>query len=99
VIEAVALVEAGTHRDLDALWLVLCPPEQQIARLVRTRHLSPEDATWRVAAQPPAEAKVALADVVIHNDGDWATLMLATDNAWQATLARWGRRAEEVESG
>jgi dephospho-CoA kinase len=96
VIEAVALVEAGTYRDLDVLWLVLCPPEQQVARLVRTRHLSQQDATWRVAAQPPAEPKAALADVVIHNDADWADLMLATDRAWQETLARWGLHAEEV---
>ena len=96
VIEAVALVEAGTYQDLDALWLVLCPPEQQVARLVQTRRLSQEDATWRVAAQLPAEPKATLADVVIHNDGDWADLMLATDRAWQETLARWGLLAEEV---
>ena len=96
VIEAVALIEAGTYRDLDALWLVLCPPEQQVARLVQTRHLTHDDATWRVAAQTPAEPKAALADVVIHNDADWAALVLATDRAWQETLARWGLRPEEV---
>lgn len=96
VIEAVALVEAGTHRDVDALWLVLCPAEQQIERLVRTRHLSKEDAAWRVAAQPPAEPKAALADVVIRNDADPDTLRAATDSAWQAQLARWGLTEQEV---
>jgi dephospho-CoA kinase len=96
VIEAVALVEAGTYRELDALWLVLCSPDQQIARLVQSRHLSPDDAAWRVAAQPPAEPKIALADVVIRNDGDIAELFAATDRAWQEALARWGLRREEV---
>ncbi|MGI8916212.1 MAG: dephospho-CoA kinase [Chloroflexota bacterium] len=95
VIEAVALVEAGTYRDLDALWLVCCPPEQQIERLVRARHLTREDAAWRVAAQPPAEPKAALADIVLDNSGDMEALMQATDDAWQQTLARWGRPAPE----
>ena len=96
VIEAVALVEAGTYRDLDALWLVICPPEQQIARLVQSRRLSPEDAAWRVAAQPPAEPKAALANFVIQNDGDLNTLYAATDRAWQEVLARWHLTAKEV---
>ena len=96
VIEAVAVVEAGTYRELDALWLVLCPPEQQIARLVRSRRLSPEDAAWRVAAQPPAEPKIPLADVVLRNDGDLDELFAATDRAWQEMLLRWGLREEEV---
>jgi dephospho-CoA kinase len=96
VIEAVALIEAGTHRATDALWLVLCPPELQIERLVQSRHLSREDAAWRVAAQPPAEPKAALADVIIHNDGDLAKLVTTTDSAWQAQLARWGLTVQEV---
>jgi dephospho-CoA kinase len=75
---------------------VLCSPEQQIARLVQSRHLSPDDAAWRVAAQPPAEPKIALADVVIRNDGDIAELFAATDRAWQEALAHWGLRWEEV---
>lgn len=96
VIEAVALVEAGTYRDTDALWLVLCRPDQQIERLVVLRHLSKEDAAWRVAAQPPAEPKAALADVVIRNDAGLDTLVAVTDRAWQAQLGRWGLTAQEV---
>lgn len=89
VIEAVAIVEAGTYRDLDALWLVVSPPEQQIQRLMHSRGLSREDAAWRVAGQPPVDDKVALADVVIHNDGSLEALNDATDRAWQAALATW----------
>ncbi|HEV7215291.1 MAG TPA: dephospho-CoA kinase [Chloroflexota bacterium] len=96
VIEAVALIEAGTHRDTDALWLVLCPPELQIERLVQSRRLSRADAAWRVAAQPPAEPKAALADMIIQNDGDLARLITAADSAWQAQLARWGLTGQEV---
>ncbi len=89
VIEAVAIVEAGTYRDLDALWLVVSPPELQIQRLVQSRGLSREDAAWRVAGQPSVDDKLALADVVIRNDGSLDALNDATDRAWWTALATW----------
>lgn len=97
VIEAVAVVEAGTHRELDALWLVLSSPEHQIERLVRGRGLSRQDAAFRVAAQPPAEPKIALADVVLRNEGSLEELERATDEAWAAAQACWGLPAREGE--
>jgi len=67
VVEAIKLIEAGMHRDCHALWVVTCPREQQIARLMRTRGLSEAEAVLRVDAQPPQAEKIALADVVIDN--------------------------------
>ena len=69
VVEAIKLIEAGWHRTCDALWVVTCPEEQQLERLMRMRKLSREEALVRIEAQPPQEDKVALADVVIDNSG------------------------------
>lgn len=98
VIEAVALVEAGTHRALDALWLVLSSPERQVERLMRARGLTREDAAWRVAAQPPVEGKIPLADVVIRNEGSLETLHAAVDRAWEQALGCWGEARSERET-
>jgi dephospho-CoA kinase len=69
VVEAIKLIEAGWHRTCDALWVVTCPREQQLERLMRVRKLSRKEALLRIEAQPPQEDKVALADVVIDNSG------------------------------
>ncbi len=76
VIEAIKLIEAGMHRACDALWVVACRKEQQLARLMEQRGLSQEEALRRIEAQPPQEAKLALADVVIDNSG-------SLDETWQ----------------
>jgi len=69
VVEAIKLIEAGMDRTCDALWVVTCNREQQLARLVEQRGLTEEEARQRIEAQPPQEAKLALADVVIDNSG------------------------------
>jgi dephospho-CoA kinase len=84
VIEAIKLIESGMHRYYDALWVVTAPRPVQIARLMATRGLSEEEATLRVDAQPPQEAKAALADVVIVNDGDLDRLREKVNAAWSA---------------
>ncbi len=83
VIEAIKLLEGGLAHLCDAVWLVVAPREVQIARLRETRSLSREEATARIDAQPPAEPKRALADVVITNDGSLAHLRAQVYEAWQ----------------
>lgn len=82
VIEAIKLVEAGLHRDLDALWIVTCSREQQFERLIRQRGMSYEAARQRIEAQAPIEDKLALASVVIDNSG-------TLDDTWRQVLAAW----------
>ncbi|MCL4508451.1 MAG: dephospho-CoA kinase [Chloroflexi bacterium] len=89
VIEAVAIVEAGTASLVDSLWLVLSSPQHQVSRLVAQRGLSERDAWFRVRGQTSAEEKIALADVVIRNDGALDSLLEQTDRAWEMTLGRW----------
>jgi dephospho-CoA kinase len=82
VVEAIKLIEAGMHRDYDALWVVTAPRELQIARLVATRGLTEKEAALRVDAQPPQGDKAAVADLVIVNDGDLGEL-------WEKVKAAW----------
>jgi dephospho-CoA kinase len=83
VIEAIKLIEAGMHEDLDALWVVTCRPEQQLARLLAQGRLSEAEARGRIAAQPPVEAKLALADVVIDNSGPVEETWARVKRAWE----------------
>lgn len=68
VVDAALLVESGMYRDLDALVVVICSPETQVARAV-ARGMPEDEARRRIAAQAPAAAKVSVADHVIDNDG------------------------------
>ncbi len=83
-IEAIKLIEAGMHRACDALWVVTCPKEQQLARLMEQRGLSKEEALRRIEAQPPQESKLALADVVIDNGGN-------LDATWEQVKREWDK--------
>ena len=69
VIDAIKLIEAGMAERCDEVWVVTCPQEEQIHRLMENRGLSREEALQRIRAQPPQEEKVARADVVIDNRG------------------------------
>lgn len=84
VVEAIKLIEAGMHRTCDALWVVTCRKEQQLARLMRQRGLTEEEARQRIEAQPPQEDKLALADVVIDNSG-------SLDETWQQVKGEWDK--------
>ncbi len=67
VIEAIKLVEAGLDKFCDAMWLVTAPAAEQKRRLIEERAMSEIDAQLRLRAQPPLEAKLKLATVVIDN--------------------------------
>jgi dephospho-CoA kinase len=86
LVDAALLVEAGFRRDLDALVVVSCRPETQILRAVARGGLSEEEARARIAAQAPAEAKLAAADFVIDNDGPIEETARRTREVWTALL-------------
>src|SRR4051794_11657773 len=86
VIDAIKLLEGGWKQICDAVWVVTCPPEQQLARLISTRGMREDEARARIAAQPPQAAKVAQADVVIDNSGSLEATRRQVEAAWQALL-------------
>lgn len=84
VIDAIKLIEAGWPAICDAIWVVSCPIEQQVARLVATRGLTEEDARTRIAAQPPQGEKIARATLVIDNGGTLEATRQQVEAAWAA---------------
>ncbi len=83
VLDAVKLVESGYAPLCHAVWVVTCPEEVQIRRLVEQRGLSLEDARARLAAQPPLAPKLAVASAVIQNDTSLDHLRVQVTEAWQ----------------
>lgn len=85
--EGVKLLESGMADHCDEVWVVICPPQQQRERLMARDGISLEDADRRIAAQPPLEAKLAIANVVIVNDGSLGQLQQRVDAAWMDSAA------------
>jgi dephospho-CoA kinase len=68
------LVETGAGARFDRVLVVDCDPALQLARLTARDGTTQEEAKRMLAAQAPREARLAVADDVIHNDGDIASL-------------------------
>ncbi|HEX8967063.1 MAG TPA: dephospho-CoA kinase [Chloroflexota bacterium] len=86
VLDAIRLIEAGLAARCDTVWLVVCARETQLRRLQASRNLTPAQAAMRVAAQAPAEDKIAYASAVITNDGSLADLEAQVLAAWNRTV-------------
>jgi dephospho-CoA kinase len=83
VLDAIKLFEAGWADKCDEVWVVTCPREAQIARLMKKRGFSREDAEMRVDAQSPQAEKAERAAVVIENSGSPADLRAQVAAAWR----------------
>jgi dephospho-CoA kinase len=71
IVDIPLLYETGREAEFDKVIATVCPPEMQMSRLL-ARGMSEREATQRIAAQIPAEAKAARADFVIRTDGTFA---------------------------
>jgi dephospho-CoA kinase len=69
ILDAALLVEWDGGDRCDEVVAVIAKPETQVARLVRDRGRTADEAKAIVARQLPAAARAAYADVVIENDG------------------------------
>lgn len=63
------LVETGQANAFDAVVVVDVAPDTQLDRLRRRNGLDEQDARRRIAAQASREARLAVADHVVDNDG------------------------------
>lgn len=86
VLDAIKLLESGWAQECDQIWVVTCPEEQQVERLIFTRGMSEAEARQRVAAQPPQASRLARATVVIDNGGTQAHTRAQVEAAWQNVL-------------
>lgn len=90
LVDAALLVETGMHRGYDALIVVACSPETQIARAVARGGLTVEEAAARIAAQAPLDVKKAQADFVIDTDGTLAETQRQVREVWRELMSRAG---------
>ncbi len=80
VLDAALIAEDGQRPEcLDFLVVVNSARETRIRRLMETRGLTETEAIVRVDAQTPPERKIPLADLVIDNEGDLASLHTQAD--------------------
>lgn len=91
VIEAIKLLESDLAAGCDTVWVVDCPEELQVQRLMHKRNLTENAARQRVFAQSPQTLKLQAAKVVIHNDGNF-------EKTWEQVQAAWSKipRVEEA---
>ena len=85
------LVENNLQDRYDVVVVVAASTDTQLQRLTANRGMRPEDAQARIAAQAPLEAKLAVADYVIDNDGELAALDEQVKKAWRDLVERVGR--------
>jgi dephospho-CoA kinase len=81
------LVEAGLADDFDVVVVVAASPAVRLDRLVRLRGMDPAAAQARIDAQATPEERLAVADVVLTNDGTQAELASQVEALWER-LAR-----------
>jgi dephospho-CoA kinase len=76
------LYETHHEGDFDFVVVTVCPPEEQLRRIVARDRITEEQARQRIAAQMPSEEKARRADFVILTSGT----TLATDRQVDALL-------------
>jgi dephospho-CoA kinase len=81
------LVEAGLADEFDVVVVVAASPAVRLDRLVRLRGMDPAAAQARIDAQATPEERLAVADVVLTNDGTQAELASQVEALWER-LAR-----------
>ena len=95
VVDAALLVESGFHREFDRLVVVSSSTENQLQRLVQRDALTREEALARIAAQWPTEAKLAIADYRLSNDGNLEELRSRVRRVYSALLEDLKRKTQE----
>jgi dephospho-CoA kinase len=88
-VEAVKLIQSSVRQVLNSVWLVTCPQEERLRRLVEDRGADPQDVQERLRAQMPEEEQARWADVVIDNGG-------TLKETWEQVKAEWERIQEQL---
>jgi dephospho-CoA kinase len=79
------LVEAGVNGDnaFDLIVVVHASLETRITRLMQLRGLTREEAVHRLNSQATDTERLAIADVVIDNDGSLEDTLAQVDRLWE----------------
>jgi dephospho-CoA kinase len=82
------LAENGLAKMYDVVIVVDAADEVRIARLAEHRGMAEADAKARIAAQASREDRLAVADIVIPNEGSLEELDARVDEVWSELLER-----------
>lgn len=82
------LAENALGSAYDVVVVVDVPLDIAVGRLTTQRGMSESDARARIATQATREQRLAIADVVIDNSGDRASLAAQVDRLWVDLTAR-----------
>ncbi|WP_049570339.1 dephospho-CoA kinase [Streptomyces sp. SBT349] len=86
------LAENGLADRYEVVVVVDASEAARLDRLTRLRGMSEEDARSRMAAQATREARLAVADLVLDNDGTVEELAAQVDEVWRRLTERAARR-------
>ena len=81
------LAESGIADTFDAVVVVDAPTDLQVARMLRDRGWTQEDAESRIAAQASREKRLEVATYVIENTGSLEDLRARVQNVYDALTA------------
>lgn len=90
IIDAVKLLEGGSGAFCQSKWMVVCPEEQEMERLMARSRVSREEALARLRAQPQVtDERLALVDEVIENGGSLEETRRQVKAAFERFLRRF----------
>lgn len=88
VYDVALLVENALQQGFDVVVVVEAEEETRVRRVVEGRGTPEADVRARMAVQATPEARRAVAQVVIENDGDLRELSAVVDKVWTELLNR-----------
>jgi dephospho-CoA kinase len=92
VLDAALLIETGLADRVDVVVVVDAGDEGEQVRRLTAKGFDERDARARMAAQFPAEARLARADLVIRNVGTFEELTARVDEVWDELQRRLRER-------
>jgi dephospho-CoA kinase len=75
------LFEANLSDRVNEIWVVCCPPEPQLQRLMQREKLTLEQAQARIVSQMPIQEKCDRADIILDNSSTLEALLNQVDCA------------------
>jgi dephospho-CoA kinase len=85
-VEAIKLLEAGLGTHCDSIWVSHASFDYQVARLLKTRGLTEDEAKTRINAQTSQSLKLTQADVIINTETSFKDTWRRTRQALNDTI-------------